>query len=554
MLQILPQPFPIVDPPAPSINPQAQDLTVPCDEFTETELTNWLNDHGAARATDACQDDADLVWTVDRSATVVGCDFEEFTFVVSDACGNSRQTTATFTSVDNDLPTFSPPPQSTTVECDGAGNTASYNIWRATHAGANAVDDCALSLTFSNNAPATAPTTCDAVIATFFVEDECGNVNSATASFVVQDTLAPTFSMLASNMNVECDGNGNVEARENWLMSNGGAMASDTCAGTVRWTQTLTDHQGDECLDTDIYQFTASDNCGNSAFVTASFTVHDFVAPVITTEPSPATFECDGEGNLSDISAWVNDHGGARANDVCQGMVLWTNNFNGLGLFTCASDTITFTASDGCGNIVSRNAVVSVEDTIDPVFTFFPDDITIPCDADASTDVLGYAEATDVCAGDLFVSFTETSFDEPPNGDCPGDHILTRTFAAFDDCGNSIFRDQVITVVIARSSGPCDPEGCECDNCCPPAAPSDCLAVDCQPTSCRSTPCEASMCTCDLTGTSAKSATTIRAVEDLPLCKPVYIFMNDDDDSESNEEGQLATPPRMLVSNEALHL
>merc|ERR1711934_830159 len=161
---------------------------------------------------------------------------------------------------------------------------------------------------------------------------------------------------------------------------------------------------------------------------------------------------------------------------------------SGNGIFTCSSLLVGFTASDGCGNVVSRSATVSVEDTINPNFSFFPEDFTWACDADSSTDALGFAEANDVCSGELIVTLAEAEFDEPPNGDCPGDHIITRTFTTFDNCGNSITADQVITVVIARASGPCDPEGCECDGCCPPAAASDCLAVDCQAVACRATP------------------------------------------------------------------
>merc|ERR1712054_752012 len=176
-------------------------------------------------------------------------------------------------------------------------------------------------------------------------------------------------------------------------------------------------------------------------------------------------------------------------------------------------------------------------DTTDPIFSFFPEDVTLPCDADASTDATGFAEANDVCSGNLLVTMNETEFDEPPVGDCPGDHIITRTFFSVDDCGNFITRDQVVTVVIQRSSGPCDPEGCECDGCCPPAAASDCLAVDCQPVSCNSSPCEAVQCNCGL----------------LTQCKPVYIYVNDDDDSVKDIDTNQISKQRMFVTNEPLH-
>merc|ERR1711977_679271 len=223
------------------------------------------------------------------------------------------------------------------------------------------------------------------------------------------------------------------------------------------------------------------------------------------------------------MGSWVNNNAGARASDECQGAVTWTNDYTETELF-CSSVQVTFTANDGCGNFVSRSETVTVEDSTDPLFSFFPDDVTI----------------------------AEAEFDEPPNGDCPGDHIITRTFTAVDNCGNSITRDQVITVVIARASGPCDPEGCECDDCCPPAAPSDCLPVGCQAVACRASPCEASMCTCD---DDSKSANKVqRQVEfELPQCKPVYIYVNDDDDSEHDVDTNEIAKQRMFVTNEPIH-
>jgi hypothetical protein len=487
---------------------------------------------------------------------VVGCDFADVVFTVTDACGNTATTSARFTSVDNDAPSFSPAAQDLTVECNGSGNVNDFTNWVASRAGANAVDECALTFTWSDNAPASGPTTCNSVLVAFTVEDECGNSAVTTARYTVEDTQAPSINTSPSNRNVECDGAGNTQNRNDWVNSNGGAVAFDVCATAVTWSQSIADTTGDSCSTTFVYDFRVADQCGNSASATASYTIHDFTAPTISTEPAPATFECDGNGNLGQITQWVNDNAGARASDLCQGAVTWTNDFSGNGIFTCASVTVGFTASDGCGNVVSRTSTVSVEDTTPPNWSFFPDDITVPCDAETSTDVLGFAVSSDACSGDLFVNMFEDQFQEPPNGNCPGDIILTRTFSAIDDCGNSITRDQIVTVNIARSSGPCDPVGCECDDCCPPAAPSDCLAVDCQPAACRSTPCEAATCTCDLQGNSKSLSHVEREVEqldDLPQCKPVYIYVNDDDDAEELMNVDAVSKQRMLVTNEPLH-
>ena len=534
----------------PVISPQASARTVPCDSNTGTALTTWLNDNGGARATDACQDDADLTWSNNFSSAPVGCDFVSVTFTVTDACGNSATTSSRFTATDNTAPTFSPPASDLTVECDGAGNTNDFATFVSTRGGAVAVDACALSFTWTNDAPATGPVGCGTRTVRFTVEDECGNSAVTSATYRVVDTQMPSFTTLPSNSQAECDGNGNTADINAWANSNAGAVANDVCTSPVTWTRAQTSTSGDACSSGSVYTFTARDACGNSASATATFTIHDFTAPAITTEPADATYECDGNGNTNQVTSWINNNAGARASDVCQGAVTWANDFSDT-LLSCSSELVTFVASDACGNSVSRSATVAIEDTTDPIFSFFPEDVTLPCDADASTDATGFAEASDVCSGNLLVTMNETEFDEPPVGDCPGDHIITRTFFSVDNCGNAITRDQVVTVVIQRSSGPCDPEGCECDDCCPPAAASDCLPVNCQAVACRSTPCEASMCTCD----DKKSVTKVqREVEfEIPQCKPVYIYVNDDDDTPHDVDTAEVAKQRMFVTNEPIH-
>ena len=51
----------------------------------------------------------------------------------------------------------------------------------------------------------------------------------ATATFTIEDTAPPTIDTTATNLTVECDGNGNVDDLNSWLASQGGASASDSC-------------------------------------------------------------------------------------------------------------------------------------------------------------------------------------------------------------------------------------------------------------------------------------------------------------------------------------
>jgi large repetitive protein len=540
--------YSVTDTAPPVFNPAAQSRTVPCNSDTPSLFTAYLNDNGGARATDACQDSSTLQFSNDLPSAPTGCGSVTITFSVSDACNNIARTTSVFTATDNSAPTFSTPAQDGSFECDGSGNTNAYANYISTRAGAQATDSCAINLMYNVEAPATGPTTCRSQSVTVTAADSCGNVARSTATYTVRDTQPPQITTLPQDLTVECDGQDNASARQNFISTSAGAAASDVCAGAVQFVSRVANTTGGSCLRTTTYEFTVADTCGNSAVVTARFAVRDSTAPTFSVDPTNTSFECDGTGNAAQIRSYLNSNGGARAADVCQSSVNITSDFTASTLFGCTTAVVAFTASDSCGNFATRTASIEIVDSLDPVFSFFPEDKDVPCDADISTDVLGYAVARDQCSGDLVVNMAETRVQEPANGDCPGDIIITRVFSTVDECGNSLSREQVVTVLGQRGSGPCPPEGCECDGCCPPPAASDCIAVDCQASACSSAPCTAVPCQC----TSAKSLThaVARDVEDIPQCKPVYIYVNDDDDDNKDALAQ----QRMFVSNKPLHL
>jgi len=546
----------------PPIVTPARDTSAPCNAETQNELMAWALNHGGATATDACWPVDQLTWQVLNVPPILACNFVELTFTVSDPCGNSASTTARFTSTDSTPPSFNPPATDAQVECDGSGNAVAYQQWLDNHAGAVPVDDCAVNFFWSHNGPAEAPRTCGAVTVTFSVVDTCDNTGRTTATFRVVDTQGPTFTAPPVDAREECDGSGNREGLAAWLANNAGAQATDICTTTdLVWSNAAgTPTSPDGCEQYLPYTFTVRDSCGNTNALTANFILGDSTPPEWECPVEDVEFECDGFGNEGQIQGWLNNNGGGHVVDLCHGEdITWTNNFVGP-VPMCSSVTVNFIATDPCGNSVQDSGVVAIVDTLDPVWSFFPEDVTLPCDADVAVEVLGAALATDVCSGDLFVSMTETEFDEPADGDCPGDHIITRTWSTADDCGNTITRDQVITIQIIRSSGPCNPENCVCDDCCPPPAPADCLPADCSASDCARVPCNSAPCSCgrgkvevDSDAEDSIAAYDAKYVESLPQCKPVYIYVNDDDDSEQDADATGLERQRMLVTNEPLH-
>ncbi len=112
--------------------------------------------------------------------------------------------------------------------------------------------------------------------------------------------------------------------------------------------------------------FTAYDECGNKATTAARITIEDTTPPQIVTEASDKTVECDGNGNVDELTAWLESNGGtAVANDICRDVTIWSNNFEMLSddCGATGSTTVMFTATDECGNSSSTTATFTIEDT-----------------------------------------------------------------------------------------------------------------------------------------------------------------------------------------------
>ncbi|WP_321370370.1 HYR domain-containing protein [uncultured Draconibacterium sp.] len=104
----------VLDETKPVINPVAQDSTIQCsttDPDQEPAYVAWLADHAGARATDPCP--TTLVWTADTASTswigIAGSAQRTVTFTVTDDCGNSDTTSATFYITDDVPPTITCP-------------------------------------------------------------------------------------------------------------------------------------------------------------------------------------------------------------------------------------------------------------------------------------------------------------------------------------------------------------------------------------------------------------------------------------------------------------
>ena len=202
---------------------------------------------------------------------------------------------------------------------------------------------------------------------------------------------------------------------------------------------------------------------------TFTVTVTDEEPPVMTC-PSAVTIECDDSDDPVDT-------GWPITVDNCDPTptVTFTDAFT-PGTCPQASEILrTFTAVDLYGNSASCDQLITVVDTTAPVITC-PPDVTIECDADSSSAATGVATGTDNCGA---VTITES--DSVAAGSCPQESVITRTWTAEDECGNSSSCNQVITVVDTTAPVLVGVPGDTTVECVAPAAASVTATDSCDP-------------------------------------------------------------------------
>ena len=144
------------------------------------------------------------------------------------------------------------------------------------------------------------------------------------------------------------------------------ATASDN-SGSVELTETTTSISG-PCAGTVTYirNFTATDPSGNTTTGQQQIEVVDTTPPVITIPPMNMTIGCSDpmEAEMA-MFEWADGYAGAAAVDACN-TVTWSNDFDAIPWITCEETvyvTVSFTASDGCGNMVNQMATLTIEPT-----------------------------------------------------------------------------------------------------------------------------------------------------------------------------------------------
>ncbi len=251
---------------------------------------------------------------------------------------------------------------------------------------------------------------------------------NATYDAGYKDGIAPVFTNANTvvDITVECDA----------VPTAATLLATDTYDTNVTITPSEVKTNG-SCSENYVLvrTWTASDDCGNQAQHTQTITVRDTEAPIFDTTPVIAdlTVNCGEVPNLPT---------GVKATDNCDidvAIAFVENKLDGA----CANNYTlvrTWTASDNCSNQTPLVQRITVRDNTAPTFTSADvSDITASCNAVPSPAIM---TATDLCDNDVSIVFTNTK----TTGTCEDTYVVTNTWTATDNCGNTVQRAQRVTV------------------------------------------------------------------------------------------------------------
>ncbi len=364
-------------------------------------------------ASDNCDGNVGIVET---SARVTGNCADSYrvirTWTATDGCGNKATASQVVTYEDKVAPVFANVPPAIAISCEQALPTTQPR----------ATDDCATTVTLTERAERKKGQCEDGYTITriWTATDNCGNSATASQVVTIQDKTAPAFAQVPASVTIACSGD----------MPDAEASATDNCDTQVKVTKRDTRKAG-ACEDsyTIVREWTAVDNCGNTATASQVITVIDAKSPVFASVPPAVSVSCS-QGLPTSTP---------NATDECDKRVDIAETQETLQGPCPDSYTVirTWTATDNCGNTARVSQTVTVSDDSAPRFTKVPASRTIDCDQDPGDDE---PVATDDCDKDVAITMTETS----GGTDCKSGITLTRIWTATDNCGNTATASQTI--------------------------------------------------------------------------------------------------------------
>ena len=293
------------------------------------------------------------------------------TLTVTDLYGNVGTNTAIVTVVDSILPTITAPANvivNTNTGCTATGVVLGTPI---------TADNCSVA-SVTNNAPTVFPLGVTTV--TWTVTDGSGNIRTATQAVRVNDIINPTITAPA---NVVVSANNSCTAVN---VNLGTPVSADNCSVASVTNNGLTTYP----LGVTTVTWTVTDGSGNTATVTQTVTVNDTTLPTIVA-PAALTVSSSATCGVTGLAL-----GTPVTGDNCS-VATVTN--DARTTFPLGNTTVTWTVTDGAGNIRTATQVVTVVDTTLPTITAPANIVTTTNTGCTATGVvLGTTVTADNCS------------------------------------------------------------------------------------------------------------------------------------------------------------
>ena len=402
----------------------------------------------AAIAEDACSDFAvtDTIFAVahDESDCAISGALERWWYA-TDGCGNVDSISQLITFVDTIGPHFLPIEDSVTVDCVDWMGCETLPLPTAMAGGCSGdtlVVNCAVNYLDCGIYPAEFVASL-----VYTAENACGVSIVDSTVVTVVDNTEPYFVWVPPDTTMT------LEAYQNWSVElpvclddcyfpdlDCGAPWGNGGGGVIEcdYDSTLTPLccGGFEIL----YHFFHVDLAGNEAAVDVTVTVVDATPPEFVDFPQDTVVDCSVEG----LAAFAGDTLVNVQDNSCEAQDILLTHVDSVTMYCSSSFLLerTFSATDGCGNAAFSTWTVEVVDTIPPVFTTAPSDLSLACTDEIPTLDLGMYTAEDGCS-DVAVWYDGDSI---VAGDCPANQDIYRRVGAIDSCGNVAWHIQWVAV------------------------------------------------------------------------------------------------------------
>jgi hypothetical protein len=252
------------------------------------------------------------------------------------------------------------------------------------------------------------------------VQDDCGNTSVFVQTIFVIDNEAPVFTSSPQDVELACGGALPVVE----------PLAVDNCnAVQINYSE---QELGSPAFCRQVLRtWTATDACGNSASVYQTVSFRDDVAPMLSGVPNNIQLAC-GVAMPAEL---------VLATDNCDGSVSVHRSENIVQAGCSITKTISFTASDACGNVAVASYTIQITDEEAPSISGAAQ-VTVPCDALHTVTV----NVEDVCSPDVSLTFE----DQLISNGCV--QQIQRTYRATDACG--LFSTFEQTIVLLDTVAP----------------------------------------------------------------------------------------------------